>query len=720
MTTIATLVVKLVGDISEYSASLRESQELTGNFSNRAVNGLSAIGGSIVLGALATGAAAVAGIGAAAWSSAETIDEAYDVIQIGTGKTGDELDGLQQSFNNVFSNTPTDATNAAVAISELNTRLGLTDGLLETSSTQLLRMTDLLGGDTQTNAALFARVMGDWAVPLDENGLLMDKLFRASQITGVGVETLMTNVVQFGAPMRNMNFSIDEAISMFAKWEKEGVNAELVMGSLRIAAGEFARQNIPLRDGLNDTFESIKNAKDESTALGIAMDVFGSRAAGDMAAAIREGRFDIDDMVTALGNAEGAIMDTSEATADWPEMWNQFTNNLTVQLAPMGDVLRGIGGEAIGMLSAFVSRPEVQAFIADFSLKVQEFGGIVLAWMPQIATGLETGLGWLDQNKGVVVAALAMVGAAILSFAYTSIAAAIPAIGAFIVAAWPVVLVLGLVGAAAYLLYEAWTNNWGGIQEKTQTVIAFVQGLIQSGLNAIQGFWSQHGAQIMSLVNSAWQGIQFAINSVMNIIRSIQMAIQAAMRGDWYAFGEYLRQAFDGWGTLLANIVKVGWSMITTAISDLVAKAINFFTATDWNSVGRGIVEGIARGLTAGASVIGDAAKKAAQAALDAAKGFLGIKSPSMLFRQEVGWQMAAGMAQGWESGVSGMMPKTMGDIVPKAGGVGIGITTRGNGARVADIHIHMESPTGIIDAEETARKLAPALRYYLRAEGIA
>lgn len=561
MTTIATLVVKLVGDVSEYSASLRESQELTGTFSNRAVNGLSAIGGSIVLGALAAGAAAVAGIGVAAWGSAEEIDEAYDLIQVGTGKTGDDLDGLQQSFNNVFSNTPTDATNAAVAISELNTRLGLTDGLLETSSAKLLRMTDLLGGDTQTNAALFARVMGDWAVPLDENGLLMDKIFRASQITGVGVETLMTNVVQFGAPMRNMNFSIDEAISLFAKWEKEGVNAELVMGSLRIAAGEFARQNIPLRDGLNDTFESIKNAKSESEALGIAMDVFGSRAAGDMAAAIREGRFDIDDMVAALGNAEGAIMDTSAATADWPEMWNQFTNNLTVKLAPMGDVLRNIAGEAIGMFSAFVSKPEVQAFIEQLSLKVQEFGGMVLAWMPQIATGLETGLGWLDQNKGVVVAALAMVGAAILSFAYTSVAAAIPAVIAFVTAMWPVLLVIGLVGAAAYLLYEAWTNNWGGIQQK---VLPIIDGLM-NGLGAawtwmstvLWPFLVQLGQTISTNIGAAlaWMSDLWT-NTLLPAMLAVYVWISTNLFPLFIALGNFWTAVFNLALTALAGIFQ--------------------------------------------------------------------------------------------------------------------------------------------------------------------
>src|SRR5690606_1344585 len=48
---------------------------------------------------------------------------------------------------------------------------------------------------------------------------------------------------------------------------------------------------------------------------------------------------------------------------------------------------------------------------------------------------------------------------------------------------------------------------------------------------------------------------------------------------------------------------------------------------------------------------IADAARSAAQAALDAAKGFLGIASPSKVFAG-IGGDMMAGMAQGIRAGV--------------------------------------------------------------------
>jgi hypothetical protein len=127
-----------------------------------------------------------------------------------------------------------------------------------------------------------------------------------------------------------------KAIAMLGKWEKEGVNTELVIGSLRIAAGKFAKEqadvtsalalgenraisstaaNKSLAESLRDTFFAIKNASDGTAALNIGMEVFGARAGPDMTAAIREGRFELDDAIKAMDGMAGSIDDVSERHA---------------------------------------------------------------------------------------------------------------------------------------------------------------------------------------------------------------------------------------------------------------------------------------------------------------------------------------------------------------------------------------------------------------------
>lgn len=471
MATIATLVVKIVGDVSGLADSMTNAQGIAG----KAVNGLSAIGGGLVVGAVSAATAAVTTLGVAAWNSAETIDQAYDTIQTQTGATGQTLKTLQGDFDTVFKNVPTDAGQAADVIAGLHQKLDLTGPVLDDASIKLLKMTKLLGGDAKTNAALFGRTIQDAGLPVDQAGVLLDKLFVASQKSGLGVDTLMQSLVQFGAPMRNMGFDLDTSIAMFAKWSKEGVNAELVMGSLRIAATNFAKDSIPLNEGLEDAITKIKGAKDASEALTIAQGIFGARAAGDMAAAIREGRFDIDDMQAALFASDGAINKNAASTADWGEKWMLFTNKLTLSLSPIGDVLREVADGAMDMLDSFAEKPEVQTALTDLGTWIKDLATTAKTWLPQVGHWFKVGWAWLMDHKELIVATLAILTVAIVVWAITSAIAVAP----LIIELLPVIAVLLLIGLVVGILYLAWTQNWGGIQEKTAAVWAWLQPKLQ-------------------------------------------------------------------------------------------------------------------------------------------------------------------------------------------------------------------------------------------------
>jgi len=61
------------------------------------------------------------------------------------------------------------------------------------------------------------------------------------------------------------------------------------------------------------------------------------------------------------------------------------------------------------------------------------------------------------------------------------------------------------------------------------------------------------------------------------------------------------------------------------------------------------IIKGMAKGILAGIGEVTSAAKKAAKAALDAAKDFLGIHSPSKKFEEEVGKTSMQGLARGFD-----------------------------------------------------------------------
>ena len=149
----------------------------------------------------------------------------------------------------------------------------------------------------------------------------LDGLFRISQKTGATVSDLARNMVQFGAPLRNLGFDLNEAAAMFGAFEKTGVNITTVLSGLRLSVGNFAkpsddlaetmeRLNLSAKDtpaAISAMFKEIKTLKSESEATALAIDAFGKRAGPDLVDTIRGGKFELNDLLKTFRSGDGTI-----------------------------------------------------------------------------------------------------------------------------------------------------------------------------------------------------------------------------------------------------------------------------------------------------------------------------------------------------------------------------------------------------------------------------
>lgn len=104
-------------------------------------------------------------------------------------------------------------------------------------------------------------------------------------------------------------------------------------------------------------------------------------------------------------------------------------------------------------------------------------------------------------------------------------------------------------------------------------------------------------------------------------------------------------------GMLATGLIQAVPQLISK-IPSIISQIKNAFTSIDWGTVGSNIIKGIASGLKSAGGAIVEAAKNAAKSALNAAKDFLEIHSPSRVFRDEVGKMMALGMGIGFDKNV--------------------------------------------------------------------
>jgi len=334
--------------------------------------------GNLKIAALGVGAG-IGVIGIAALKMGDELQSAYNTIRANTGATGKDLEGLKGDFKEILKGVPADFATASEAMAELNTRMGLTGKPLQEMSKQVLNLARVSGVDATTAVKSATRVFGDWGIGAGKSKKTMDMLFRATQVSGVGFDKLAGTLVAFGAPLRAAGFSIEESTALLSKWEKEGVNAELVLGAFKIAQSTFAREGIPMREGLADTIAKITELGPSAEATGLAMKTFGSRAGGDMAAAILEGRFSIDDYMESIAGGSDTINAVAADTMTWRDELTLLKNQAVVALEPaLSALVDGIGLliDGIKLLVVWIRDnlgPVFEAFITLIKPKMDEF-----------------------------------------------------------------------------------------------------------------------------------------------------------------------------------------------------------------------------------------------------------------------------------------------------------------------------------------------------------
>lgn len=296
-------------------------------------------------------------MGAAATKAALDIDDAMDAIASGTGATGRALKSLQDDWKKLAGSVTQGFDVSAKVLADYNTRLGLTGKSLTDISQKALDAARLLGEDVSNVVSQSAKAMRDWAVPAEEMGKFMDVIFKASQSTGIQMGELSTQLYKYGAALRGMGFDLESSIALLAQFEQQGVNTERIMGSLSMGLGRMAREGITdAGEAFRLLVEEIKNAENTTEATRLAIEVFGSRAGPDMALAIREGRFSVEQLIATLRDAEGAIQQTTKATDGFAEQWARTKNRVMLAIEPMGKEILNIAESVM---------PKVESSIAS-------------------------------------------------------------------------------------------------------------------------------------------------------------------------------------------------------------------------------------------------------------------------------------------------------------------------------------------------------------------
>lgn len=289
--------------------------------------------------------------GSALLGVGQEFDAMTDIIVIGTGATGEALDGLVDSATNIASEIPVSFEKAGDYVQNFNTRMGLVGENLEAVGERTAALSKLFG--SEINLDKLTGAFNAFNVADDQAAEKMDYLFGVSQSTGIGFDAL-TGILESNAPaLQNLGFSFEEAANMAGMLDKAGMDANGTMSKMSKALVSLAEPG----EDVTETYRRVIGELDEfidagdtAAALDLATEIFGTRGAAQFVGALQSGAMSLDQIAdNSLGASEG-ILATYEATADYPDLLAKIENKAKKAFEPMGGAMMEAATKALTRL----------------------------------------------------------------------------------------------------------------------------------------------------------------------------------------------------------------------------------------------------------------------------------------------------------------------------------------------------------------------------------
>lgn len=418
------------------------------------------------------------------------------------------------------------------------------------------------------------------------------------------------------------------------------------------------------------------------------------------------------DVVTNGGGLQNFLTGLNNIISPLVNWWIALTRNVSIFigtlsdsggvqafLASLSELWKGLTQLGQGLADAvtgFLAVGQNGGAAASIGQLVGDAFNAAAPFVEKLASTLQSLGDWASEHGDAIRTVIAGIAGGFAAFKTASlISAAVTALKSFDVAAkiaaagqWvlnaamnanPIVLVVTAIGALVAALVwfftqtetgrKAWASFTSFLSSAWQSVVSFVTSLGQN----IANFFTQTIPNAIQSVIQWFQQLPSAIGTALsNLITSIgtwavsfgQSALQAGQQ--FLAnLGSYISQVPGRIGAGLSGAISaVGLfasSMASGALragQQFLSNLVNTLASIPGRmvSIGSQIVHGIISGITGSIGKVGSAILGGVKDAISGVKNFLGIHSPSRLFRDQIGRNIGLGLAQGISNSQAAVM----------------------------------------------------------------
>lgn len=516
----------------------------------------------------------IVAMGAAAVASFNEVDGGYDTIVTKTGATGEALESLTKSADNVFGSLPVEMSDVGIAIGEVNTRFGVTGKTLEDLSGEFIKFAQI--NETDLNSAIgnTDKIMNQWGVDASQTKNVLGLLTAKAQETGISVDSLMDSVQKNGATFKSMGLNLQQSITLLSQFEQNGVNADVAMAGLKKAVANYTKQGMSMDEALGATIDSIKNASTETEALTIATEIFGTKGANEMTKAIREGRISIDDLSGSMSSYGSTVDDTFNGTLDGVDNFKTVMNNAKLAMSELGEAISNVLGPILQSVSekirAFTQwfsglSDGTKEFIVKIGLLVAAVGPVLIV-VGKVISAVGTIMTVVPKIAGVI----------------NTVKTAFAALNVTMLAN-PIVLIIAAIAALVAAFIYLW-NNCDGFRQFWIDLWNNIKEIAVAVWNGLKEFFAAAWQAIVSVATTIWTGLSTFFSTIWEGIKQIFNTVLTVISTIITTYFNIYKTIITTVFTAIQTIVSTVWNAIKTVITTVVT-AISTFLTTAWNTI---------------------------------------------------------------------------------------------------------------------------------------
>ena len=517
-------------------------------------------------------ASAIKEIADAAYDLAGAFDDANAAIVEGTGASGEALEELNQTAHSAFSrvaDADQDLSGVADILAELNTRFGVTGEAAEDLTVSVANFAHHTGTDGTKAVDDIANVMNRWGLDIEDVDGLLDDLTTANQSCQMSVDEMTRYLSENSIQFQELGYSTEDALAMLISLSDGGANVSSVMSGMKKAVGNLSEVTDDVPGAFQDAIKAIAECDNVSEALqaqvgdtGLTVEeVFGAKAAQELAANVQNGNFNIEQWTQVLQENQGALADTTENATTMQDAWAQATNSVSIAL----------GGTLAPIISDVVTK--VAQVITKVAQVVQQ-SPILQALIMGVATALGILAGALAISSLItaVQKAFAMLNTTMLMNPIFLVITAIAA------------LVAGLVYAYNHCekFREIVDKAFAVIKTVVVTVIKTIKTVITTVFKAIKNHFSTTWNAAKTIVVTVWNAIKTAVTTAINAVRStvtsVWNAIKSVTTSVWNAIKNAIThpvQTAKSTVTSIFNGIRSTISSVVNGVKSTVSSAFN-------------------------------------------------------------------------------------------------------------------------------------------------